>query len=72
MASHRENEMTKRWSSTRSLDGQSKQQASKSTRRGTRDDLRKWLDEQGAVEGVSYDEETGRPMRTFTINLTKE
>lgn len=35
-------------------------------------DVEKWLAEQGAVESRTFDEETGRPMRTFTIDLTKE
>lgn len=28
-----------------------------------------WLKEQGATESRTYDEETGVPMRTFTIKL---
>jgi hypothetical protein len=28
-----------------------------------------WLKEQGATESRTYDEETGAPMRTFTIKL---
>lgn len=36
------------------------------------DEIEKWLREQGAVESRTFDEETGRPMRTFTIDLTRE
>lgn len=28
-----------------------------------------WLKEQGATESRTFDEETGEPMRTFTIKL---
>lgn len=28
-----------------------------------------WLKEQGATESRTFDEETGKPMRTFTIKL---
>lgn len=31
--------------------------------------LEKWLKDQGAVESVKFDEDTGRPMRTFTIKI---
>lgn len=34
-------------------------------------DIEKWCKEQGATESVTYDEETGQPLRTFTIDLTK-
>jgi hypothetical protein len=33
------------------------------------DAILKWLKEQGAKESRTYDEETGAPMRTFTIKL---
>ena len=63
-------DMTKKWSSTASMDGKTKRQASKERRRAE-NDVEKWLQEQGAVESVTFDEDTGRPMRTFTIDLTK-
>lgn len=31
-----------------------------------------WLAAEGAVEGVKYDEDTGRPYRVFTIDLTRQ
>jgi len=34
-------------------------------------DLQKWLAEQGAVESIKYDEDTGEPYRAFTIDLAK-
>ena len=63
--------MTKKWSSTRSLDGQTKREASKNTRRKSSNDIKRWLKDQGAVESVKYDEDTGEPHRVFTICLTK-
>lgn len=63
--------MTKKWSSTRSMDGQTKRQASKMTRRESNAEIVKWCKEQGATESVTYDEETGAPLRTFTIDVTK-
>lgn len=42
--------MTKRWSSTRSLDGQTKRQASKSTRRAMDRDLSDYIDQVQANE----------------------
>jgi hypothetical protein len=61
--------MTKKWSATRSLDGQTKRRASKSVRRTAANEIERWLHEQGATETTTYDEETGAPMRTFTIKL---
>lgn len=61
--------MTKRWSSTASGDGKTKRQASKMTRRQSNDEIVKWCKEQGATESVTFDEETGAPMRTFSIKL---
>lgn len=63
--------MTKKWSSTASGDGQTKRQASKMTRRQSNEEIANWCKEQGASESVTYDEETGAPLRTFTIDLTK-
>ena len=63
--------MTKKWSSTASMDGKTKRQASKMTRRQSNNEIEKWCKEQGATESVTYDEETGMPMRTFSIDLTK-
>ena len=34
--------------------------------------IQKWLAEQGAVESIKYDEDTGRPYRAFTVDLTKD
>lgn len=34
-------------------------------------DIEAWLREQGAVESVGYDEDTGMSQRRFTIDLTK-
>jgi hypothetical protein len=62
--------MTKKWSTTRSGAG-TKRQASHAARRKADTQVEKYLKEQGAVESVSYDEETGRPMQTLTIDLTK-
>lgn len=64
--------MTKRWSATKSLDGQTKRQASKSQRCEETKDIETWLKEQGAVESVSFDEETGERLRSFKINLKRE
>ena len=63
--------MTKKWSSTASGDGRTKRRAAKDERRKAERDVEKWLADQGAVESRTFDEETGRPMRTFTIDLTK-
>lgn len=63
--------MTKKWSSTASLDGKTKRRASKDERREADSDLMRWLKDEGATESVTFDEETGRPMRTFTIDLKK-
>ena len=32
-------------------------------------DLEQWLEDQGAVESVKYDEDTGRPYRSFSIKV---
>jgi chromosome segregation and condensation protein ScpB len=53
------------------MDGQTKRQASKSTRRAAADPILQYLKEQGAIESVKYDEDTGKPYRAFTIDLTK-
>jgi hypothetical protein len=53
------------------MDGQTKRQASKMTRRESNAEIVKWCKEQGATESVTYDEETGAPLRTFTIDVTK-
>lgn len=63
--------MTKRWSSTKSMDGQTKRGASQRARAKASSDLEKWMAEQGAVESVKYDEDTGKPYRCFSIDLTK-
>lgn len=31
-----------------------------------------WLAQEGAIEGIKYDEDTGKPYRVFTIDLTKK
>lgn len=36
---------------------------------GADEAVMQWLKEQGAVESRTFDEETGAPMRTFTIKL---
>lgn len=33
--------------------------------------LQKWLAEQGAIESVKFDQDTGEPYRAFIIDLTK-
>lgn len=43
----------------------------RSARQRVSDEIDKWLKENNAVESMTFDEETGRPMRTFTIDLTK-
>lgn len=63
--------MTKKWSSTKSLDGQTKRQASKTTRRKEAKTVMQWLEQEGAVEGVKYDEDIGKPYRVFTIDMTR-
>jgi hypothetical protein len=63
--------MTKKWSSTKSMDGQTKRQASKGARRKEPKTVMEWLEHEGAVEAVKYDEDTGKPYRVFTIDLTK-
>ena len=63
--------MTKKWSSTKSMDGQTKRQASKSSRRKEPKTVMEWLASEGAVESVKYDEDTGKPLRCFTIDLRK-
>lgn len=63
--------MTKKWSSTKSMDGQTKRQASKAMRRKKPATVMEWLATEGAVESVKYDEDTGEPYRCFTIDLTK-
>ena len=30
-----------------------------------------WLEQEGAVESVKYDEDTGLPYRCFTIDITR-
>lgn len=63
--------MTKRWSSTRSNLLQTKRKAAKEARAKAIGDIESWLAEQGAVESVKYDEDTGEPYRSFSIDLTK-
>lgn len=63
--------MTKKWSSTASMDGKTKRRASKDERRKAESEVMQWLKDQGATEGVKFDEDTGEPMRTYTIDLTK-
>lgn len=46
--------------------------AAKDERREAEREIERWLAEQGAVESCTFEEDTGRPMRTFTIDLTKE
>jgi hypothetical protein len=63
--------MTKKWSGTRSEPLKTKRKASKE-RRKAEGDIEQWLREQGAVESVKYDEDTGQPYRSFAIDLTKD
>lgn len=63
--------MTKKWSSTKSMDGQTKRQASKAARRKEPKTVMEWLVGENAVETVKFDEDTGRPYRVFTIDLTR-
>lgn len=64
--------MTKKYSSTRSDLTQTKRYAAHVARRKASQEVEDWLREQGAVEGVKYDEDTGKPCRVFTIDLTKQ
>lgn len=45
--------------------------ARKMTRAESNDEIERWLKDQGATESVTFDERTGKPLRTFTIDLTK-
>lgn len=61
--------MTKKWSATASGDGKTKRRASKAARHEAGHEIEQWLTNQGAVESVKFDEDTGAPVRVFTIKL---
>ena len=44
----------------------------KHSRAKAKSELEQWLQDQGATESVKFDEDTGRPMRVFSIDLTKQ
>lgn len=55
----------------RKVEGKHHDRKPRATRQKAEQDVLKWLREQGAVESVKYDEDTGQPYRAFTIDLTK-
>lgn len=61
--------MAKRSGSNDMSEYRSKRMTSKKARQTAADTIEDWCKEQGATESVTFDEETGEPLRTFTIKL---